>query len=232
MTARRIAALADIHGNLPALEAVLEEVRRAEPDLVVFCGDVALGFLEAETIDLLRSLPLDKRFVRGNCETEMVNQGRPDPERAAFLDAFEPVFSTDVDGLGRVLFCHGTPRSEDEILTEGSPPAAFAAALHDVAADVVVGGHTHMQFVRGVGEKIFLNAGSVGRPYGEPGAFWALLGPSIVLRHSVYDFDAATERLAGTAWGDQGGSLAHPPSRSEAIATFERMAGARGTPRH
>lgn len=222
---RRVAALSDVHGNLPALEAVLEEVGRAEPDLVVFCGDVALGFLETETIDLLRSLPGEKRFVRGNCETEMVGEGRPDPERASFLAGFEPAVEVAIDGLGRVLLCHGTPRSEDEILTEASPAAAFAAALEGVEADVVVGGHTHMQFVRGVGEKVFVNAGSVGRPYGEPGAFWTLLGPSIVLRRTTYDLEAAAKRLTGTRWADQAATAGSPPSRAEAIATFEGMAG-------
>ena len=225
---RRVAALADVHGNLPALEAVLEEVRQAEPDLVVFCGDVALGFLETETIDALRELALPKRFVRGNCETEMLAQQRPDADRAGFLAEFEPEVRVDVAGLGPVLFVHGTPRSEDEILTEASPVNVFAEAVSGVKASVVVGGHTHMQFVRGVGDQVFVNAGSVGRPYGEAGAFWALLGPSIVLRRTVYDLDAAARRLRDTEWAEDAATAATPPSREEAIAVFEKAAG-RGT---
>lgn len=225
MSVRRVAAISDLHGNLPALDAVLDEVRGADPDLVVCCGDVALGFLEAETIDRLRSLDLPTRFVIGNCDREMAAAGRPDPDRAAFLGGFEATVTAEIEGLGRVLFCHGTPRSEDEILTDASPAAAFEAALEGTEADVVVGGHTHMQFVRPAGDRIFVNAGSVGRPYGEPGAFWALLGPSIVLRRTFYDFEAAAQRLSGTAWAEHAASASEPPSRAEAVAVFERMAG-------
>jgi putative phosphoesterase len=222
---RRIAALADIHGNLPALEAVLAEVEREDPSLVVFCGDVALGWLEAETIDRLRGLPFPARFVRGNCDRDMAGEGRPDQDRAGWLSAFEATVEEEVEGLGRVLFCHGTPRSEDEILTEASPAEAFEAALRDVAADLVVGGHTHMQFLRPVGGPVFANAGSVGRPYGEPGAYWLLLGPAVVPRRTFYRLEEAASRLAGTPWAEHAGQLRHPPTRAEAIATFERMAG-------
>lgn len=225
MTVRRVAAVADVHGNLPALQAVMGEIEAAAPDLVVFCGDVALGFLEAETIDYLRSLKLPKRFVTGNCDRDMAAAGLPDPERARFLATFEPAVEVDVDGLGPVLFCHGSPRSEDEILTEASPPDAYAEALEGVAARIVIGGHTHMQFARPVGDRLFVNAGSVGRPYGEPGAFWALLGPSVVLRHTLYDLDRAADRLSGTAWAEHAAGASHPPARELAIATFERQAG-------
>jgi putative phosphoesterase len=225
VSVRRVAAISDIHGNLPALEAVLAEVVEAEPDLVVFCGDVALGFLEAETIDRLRQLPLEARFVLGNCDRDMAAAGRPDPERAAFLAGFERTVAVEVDGLGPVLFCHGTPSSENEILTEASPVEAFAAALDGVDASVVVGGHTHMQFVRGVGARVFVNAGSVGRPYGESGAFWALLGPSIVLRRTVYSLDEAAGRLSGTEWAEHAAAPNTPRARAEAVAVFERMAG-------
>lgn len=223
--ARRVAALADVHGNLPALEAALADVRKAEPDLVVFCGDVALGYLEAETIDLLRGLDLPTRFVLGNCDREMARAGRPDPERAAFLGGFEATVTVEVDGLGPVVFCHGSPRSEDEILTEASPAGAFDSALAGVGAAVVVGGHTHMQFARTVGGTLFVNAGSVGRPYGEAGAFWALLGSSVVLRRTVYDFAAAAGRLAETEWAEHAARAASPPPREEVIPIFERMAG-------
>jgi len=225
VTFRRVAAISDIHGNLPALDAVLSEAEESEPDLVVFCGDVALGFLEPETIDRLRDLPFEKRFVLGNCDRDMAAAGRPDPERGAFLATFERTVTVEIEGLGPVLFCHGTPRSENEILTEATPSDVFAAALDGVDATVVVGGHTHMQFVRGVGARVFVNAGSVGRPYGESGAFWALLGPSIALRSTVYPLEEAAARLAGTEWADHAAAANTPRARAEAIAVFERMAG-------
>ena len=69
----RVAAIADIHGNLPALEAVLGEVEREEPDLIVVCGDVASGPMPAETIDRLRALSR-ARFVRGNADRGLVDE--------------------------------------------------------------------------------------------------------------------------------------------------------------
>jgi putative phosphoesterase len=227
---RRIAALADVHGNLFALEAVLAELEPEEPDLVVFCGDVSLGWLEAETIDRLRRLPFASRFVRGNCDRDMAREGRPDRDRAAWLAEFEATVEEEVDGLGRVVFCHGTPRSEDEILTEASPAGAFSAALEGVEPGLVVGGHTHMQFVRPAGGRVFVNAGSVGRPYGEPGAFWLLLGPSIVPRRTPYPVEEAAAGMAATPWAEHADQLRQPPSREEAIAVFERMAGRGAVP--
>ncbi len=222
---RRVAALADIHGNLPALEAVLQEVEREEPSLVVFCGDVALGWLEPETIDRLRNLPFPARFVRGNCDRVMARDGLPDRDRGDWLASFEATVEEEIDGMGHVLFCHCTPRSDEEILTEASPAAAFEAALEDVGAGLVVGGHTHMQFLKPVGGSLFANAGSVGRPYGEPGAYWLLLGPTVVPRRTFYRLEEAASRMADTPWAEHAGQLRHPPSRTEAIATFERMAG-------
>src|SRR5712691_9444538 len=69
----RVAALSDIHGNLPALEAVLSEVERERPDLIVSCGDVASGPMPAETIEALRKLK-DARFVRGNADRGLMEE--------------------------------------------------------------------------------------------------------------------------------------------------------------
>ena len=225
MTFRLVAAISDIHGNLPALEAVLADLEAAAPDLVVCCGDVAAGYLEVETIDRLRALSIPARWVRGNADRGLVEEGSLDPERAAWLAGFEPSVEIDIVGLGRVLFCHGTPGSDEEILTEGSPEAAFTAALEGVDAGVVVGGHTHMHFVRPAAGRLFVNAGSVGRPYGEPGAHWLLLGPSLVARRTLYDFETARRRMAGTRWADDGYDLASPPGRAEVVPVFERRAG-------
>jgi len=74
----RVAAISDIHGNLPALEAVLEEIRRDQPDVIVVCGDVAAGPMPAETIDVLMQL-VGARFVRGNADRALIEEfdGRP-----------------------------------------------------------------------------------------------------------------------------------------------------------
>jgi diadenosine tetraphosphatase ApaH/serine/threonine PP2A family protein phosphatase len=93
------------------------------------------------------------------------------------LAAWPDTVALSVDGLGVVLFCYGSPRSDEEILTAATPEPRLRAALSGVARRVVVCGHTHMQFDRTLDGVRVLNAGSVGMPYGESGAYWLLLGP-------------------------------------------------------
>jgi putative phosphoesterase len=188
----RVAALYDIHGNLPALEAVLAEV---DADVVVVGGDTVAGPAPAETLERLRSLDADVRFIRGNADREVYEErqglappevmdfvrARLSPEQIDFLRSLPLTLS-----MGRVLFCHATPRSDEEILTRISPDERWREALAGVDAEVVVCGHTHVQFDRQVGEIRLVNAGSVGMPYAdEPGAYWALLdGTDVELRHT------------------------------------------------
>jgi len=212
----RVAALSDIHGNLPALEAVLSEVERERPDLIVSCGDVASGPMPAETISLLMTLPR-ARFVRGNADRGLIDEfdGKSpspmpgpfagwcakqiDPRQRDFLAGFEDVVAIDeVDGLGRVLFCHATPRNDVDVMSVETPVDRMRAHLWAVDAAVVVCGHTHMQFDRMVDRVRVVNAGSVGMPYGEPGAYWTLLGPSVQPRRTEYDLEAAAARIRAT----------------------------------
>ena len=214
----RVAAISDIHGNLPALEAVLAEVDRERPDLMVFCGDVASGPMPAETIDLLLTLQ-GARFVRGNADRGLIEQfdGKPRSDMAGpfadwcasqitrrhrdFLAAFEDsVVIEGVDGLGRVLFCHASPRNDTDVFTVKSPAERVRMLLAGVDANVVVCGHTHMQFDRMVDRIRVVNAGSVGMPYGRPGAYWAKLGPDVDLRRTDYDREGAAERVRAKDW--------------------------------
>jgi putative phosphoesterase len=190
----RIAALYDIHGNLPALDAVLAEV---DADVIVVGGDFAAGPWPAETLERLRALDLDVRFIRGNADRELVEtkQGLAPPEVIEFvrarlsqeqLDFLRSLPLTKM--IGRTLFCHATPRSDEEILTRISPDDRWQKALTGVDADVVVCGHTHVQFERRIGNVRLVNAGSIGMPYeDEPGAYWALLGPDVELRRTAYE---------------------------------------------
>jgi predicted phosphodiesterase len=204
----RVAALYDIHGNIPALDAVLADVERADVDLVVWGGDVALGPMPAETLARMRAV--GGRFVSGNCDREMVDDF--DADRASgwastwaraigrgdrdFLASFEPTVSLEIDGLGPTLFCHGSPRSDDERITRVTPDARLAPMLAGVAEQLVVCGHTHQQFDRRVGDHRVVNAGSVGMPYeGEAAAFWLLLGPDVELRRTDYDIAAVVGNL-------------------------------------
>ena len=214
----RIAALADIHGNLPALEAVLAEVDRENPDLIVVCGDVASGPMPAETIDLLKTLR-HARFVSGNADRGLIEafDGKTDAvmpgpfadwcakqitrEQRDFLSSFEPTVNIDdVDGLGRVLFCHASPRNDVDIFTVDTPSERVRKLMADVTASVVVCGHTHMQFDRTFNGLRVINPGSIGMPYGEPGAYWAMLGPDVVMRRTAYDLEAAAARIRALSW--------------------------------
>jgi putative phosphoesterase len=188
----RVAALYDIHGNLSALEAVLAEV---DADVIVVGGDTVLGPQPAETLERLRSLDGDVRFIRGNADREVYedNPGFAPPE--ALEHVREQLSAEQVEFLrslpltvtvGRVLFCHATPRNDEEIFTAISPDERWGEALAGVDADVVVCGHTHVQFDRRIGDIRLVNAGSIGMPYEhEPGAYWALLdGTDVELRRT------------------------------------------------
>jgi putative phosphoesterase len=190
----RIAALYDIHGNLPALEAVLAEV---DADVVVVGGDFVLGPWPQETYERLRALEGDVRFIRGNADREVIDEqpGRAPPELMEFArarlspDALEFLRSLPLTvSLGRVLFCHATPRNDEEIFTRISPDDRWQEALAGVDADVVVCGHTHIQFDRQIGDVRLVNAGSIGMPYErDPGAYWALFdGTDVDLRRTAY----------------------------------------------
>ena len=209
----RVATISDIHGNLPALEAVLADVERERPDLIVCGGDVASGPMPAETIELLMTLK-GARFVRGNADRGLVDQfdGKPPKEMSGpyadwcakqitsrhrdFLNSFQDkVVVDDVDGLGRVLFCHASPRNDTDVFTVETPEERMRTLLAGVDANVVVCGHTHMQFDRAVDQVRIVNSGSVGMPYGVPGAFWAMLGPKVDLKRTDYDREAAAVRI-------------------------------------
>lgn len=253
----KIAAIYDIHGNLPALEAVLADISTAEPNLILVGGDVASGPMPRETVALLMSLGERAIFIRGNGDREVVTyHDRPGyateeldeaaresefvrvtawtaaqlpREQRDFLESFVEHATFEIEGLGSTLFCHGSPRSDEEIITRASPDARVREMLAGVAQDVIVCGHTHMQFDRVVAGKRVVNAGSVGMPYeGRPGAYWALLGPDVSLRRTTYNFERAADQVrAGGMPGAEGfarENVLASPAADEATALFERMA--------
>jgi predicted phosphodiesterase len=246
----RIATLNDIHGNLPALEAVLADVEAAAVDRIVLGGDIAMGPMPRETLERLFSLGDRVVALHGNADRELVSvfDGGPpgrsisDEWREAagwasrslerrhrdYLAGLPPALTLHVDGVGEVLFCHATPRNDVEIFTEASPDERVAPMFAGVRSDLVVCGHTHMQFERRIGDVRVVNAGSVGMPYAEPGAYWLLLGPGVELRRTAYDLDAAAALVRATGFpmaeDFAANNVLRPPSTAEATATFERMA--------
>ncbi len=240
----RVAALYDIHGNLPALEAVLRDVREACADRVVVGGDVVPGPMPRACLERLSGLDVPVRFIRGNGEQDVLAQMRGGPidhvpERAreivrwsarelrteaAMLEGWPDALELRIPGCGRVLFCHGTPRSATEIFTRLTAESRMARIFDGVEADVVVCGHTHMQFERAVGGLRVLNAGSVGMPFGEPGAYWLLLGPDIEFRRTSYDAESVAERIRTTAYPQASEFAAHnvvrPPTEAAMLEAF------------
>jgi putative phosphoesterase len=230
----RIAALYDVHGNLPALEAVLAEVDTENVDAVVVGGDVLWGPFQSECLGALRAH--DATFVAGNCERDVRGavdesstwcRAQLSSEELDFVSRWPATVELQLDGLGSVVFCHATPRSDTEILTRTTPDADVVAAVSGTEADAIVCGHTHVQYDRRVdGAPRLVNAGSVGLPYqGEPGAFWALLGSEVELRRTPYDVGAALASVASSGFPSAadvfGESLRGTASAESATAYFE-----------
>lgn len=237
----RVAALHDVHGNLPALEAVLAAVELKGVDLIVFGGDVAAGLLPVETIDRLMEIR-DARFVMGNADrilVELFDAGggseeglidvwcaaQIDRRQRDFLASFEPNVV-----VGDVCICHATPHSDEAMFTRITPDDRVRELMQEVAQDVVVCGHTHMQFDRAVDGIRIVNAGSVGMPYGTTDACWALVdGTDVELRRTPYDLDAAAERLRGSGHSMRDRLIAEnvltSPPAEKVIAFFESQAG-------
>ena len=211
----RVAALYDVHGNLPALTAVLAQVDALAVDAIVVGGDVASGPMPVETLDALRAR--EALFVRGNADRVLDLRGANDgetwvrarwwvaerlgEERLAFLAELPLDLTVAIGGLGPVRFCHGAPGSDELTITRVTSDERLRGLLAGVDERVVVCGHTHMQFDRMVDGIRVVNAGSVGFPYeAEPAAYWALLEADVELRRTDYDVEAAVAAMAATGY--------------------------------
>lgn len=246
-TVARVAAVYDVHGNLPAFEAVLEAVEGENVDLVVVGGDVVPGPMPSECFDRLLGLGDRARFLRGNGENDLLSlhrgeglarvperihevmrwvEGRVRADQYTAMESWSASVRVRVEGPGDVLFCHATPFSDVDIFTERTPEAVLAPLFSRVDADAVVCGHTHMAFDRQVGAVRVVNAGSVGLPFGEPAASWALLSRTgIELRTTPYDLEAAHDRLARTEYpGLATFDVRKPPSATEMLDRFDAVA--------
>jgi predicted phosphodiesterase len=243
----RVAALYDIHANLPALEAVLRDVRKAGADRIVVGGDVVPGPMPRETIACLLSLDIPARFIQGNGDRVVASQMRgvepaevPEPHRGVIrwvaqqlqpeherlLESWPLTLRVAIPGLGDVLFCHATPRNDRDIFTRLTPEARLVPVFGGLDVPLVVCGHTHMQFDRMAGKVRVVNAGSVGMPFGEPGAYWLLLGRGVELRQAPYDLTGAADRVRATPYPQAeefaARNVLQPPSERETLELFAK----------
>lgn len=239
-----VLALYDIHGNVDALDAVLADPRAARPDAVVVGGDAVPGPFARATLERLDAIGVPLHWVRGNGEREVAAAVGTDPQqldemaaRTAALSAAELGedraqrlgelgLTVQLDG---VLFCHASPRRDDEMLSRLSSPERWAAALDGVSAGLVVAGHTHQQDDRRVGAVRFVNAGSVGLPYeGDGAARWLWIADGEPeLRHTPYDAATAGARILAAGWPDERsvrGALVDPVEPIVVTRIFEELA--------
>jgi putative phosphoesterase len=206
----RIALFSDIHGNLPALEAVLADIaRQANVDRTYCLGDlVGYAPFPNEVIDRIAGLGVPTLmgnyddgvgFERDDCGcayTTPADKARGDlslawtkahvtPERAAFLRTLLPELRITLDGQ-RILLVHGSPRRINEYLYADRPLASFRRLAASANADVIAFGHTHIPYTKLVDDVLFVNIGSVGKPKdGDPRACYAILNE----RHGAVDVE-------------------------------------------
>ncbi len=239
-----LAAIYDIHGNLPALEAVLQDVRKSRVERIIVGGDVVPGPMPAETLNYLLNLDIPVSFIQGNGEVAVIaamdgkdpgplpnqaleaiewNAKQLQPEHSRLLSSWPNTLSLEIKGVGKVLFCHATPRNENEIFTRLTSEDKLLPIFEKLNAEIVVCGHTHMQFDRMVGKTRVINAGSVGMPYGKPGAYWLLLGDTVELRHTPYDLKKASEIILDTNYPHAedfaANNVLQPPSEDKMLET-------------
>ena len=212
----KIAALYDIHGNAPALEAVLAEIADLQVDTIIVGGDVVAGPMPNECLDLLNAVEADIFYILGNAESDALTQlageivigvtpgspkeaewvaGELSGEHKLALQTWSDTVTMAVDGIGEVLFCHASPRNNVDLFSADSTDARMATLFGDVKAQLVVCGHTHMQFDLSFGELRIVNAGSVGMSFGRKHAHWLLIDNAVHFMRTEYDLEAAATRI-------------------------------------
>lgn len=245
----RIAALYDIHGNAPALEAVLADVAAAQVDAIVVGGDILAGPLPSECLTLLRDSDVPTYWIWGNGESDVLavlageevqGLGPKSAEIAEwvttqltsdekqFLQSWTMTQQFDLNTIGPVLFCHATPQNNVDVFTKLTPDDEAQQILGETMAPIVVCGHTHMQFDRQLGDVRVVNAGSVGMPFGGTGAYWLLIDDALRLQKTTYDLAAAAERIRQSNYPEAAqfaeGNVLQAPSEQDALTFMMQIA--------
>jgi predicted phosphodiesterase len=221
---------------------VLEEIARDPPDVLVVNGDLSWGPEPEATLAMADGLE-GAYLIRGNAESALLRlSGDPSsepsetevwmleqhaPGRIEQIQGWAGAVTVEVDGIGRIFICHGSPRGDQELVTPGTPGPRMRALLDGMELDVLVTAHVHLQFERQVLGITTMNAGSVGLQYGgTPAAYWAVIGPEIRLRRTPYALDEAERRVraSGLPTADRiVATLREPPSMEEIIEHAERL---------
>ena len=239
----RIATLYDIHGNLPALEAVIAQVHQLGVDQIVVGGDVVPGPMPNDVLDLLFGLEIPTAFILGNGDREVLsirNGGSahaiPERFRESVLWVADTLADTHAARVaqwvptvrfGDVLFCHATPRNDTDVFFEATDESKLKQMFEETGASLVVCGHTHMQFDRMVGKVRVVNSGSIGSPFGQTGAFWLLIDGGPRLMRTEYDLREAAERIGAARYPNAQEfalrSVLDPPSKEQVLERFREV---------
>ena len=223
----RLAIFSDVHGNIHALRAVLDQIKREAVDQVYCLGDVVgYGAFPNDVIELLHQTQIPTvmgnyddgtGFDRDECgcayrdeehrrlgdRSFQWTKAHVTAENKALLRSFRPEIRFELDGL-KFLLVHGSPRRVNEYLYEDRPEATFRRIAEAANGDVIVCGHTHRPYVKEIGGVTFLNVGSAGYPKdGDPRGCYALVEvrqgkAGVTFKRVAYDVGAATGAIRQT----------------------------------
>jgi diadenosine tetraphosphatase ApaH/serine/threonine PP2A family protein phosphatase len=237
-----LACLADVHGNTAALDAVLASEDFAQASAVAFLGCTTTGPDPHGVLERCADLNMPVFHLAGNgerwvldlasgvrqCEREVdewlvAAHGR---DGLATIGSWPGGLAVTHPPSGGLRLCHGSPRSDIELLTSLTGDDRLREATAGVEEAVVVHGHTHVQYVRNAVGKLIAGAGSVGLPYAAgPGARWALISGDVRLVVTPYDLDRAEALIAATGYPAEAylKTLRLPPSPEAKTADAEKL---------
>ncbi len=216
----KIALISDIHANLPALEAVWEDVQSQDPDSIYCLGDlVGYGAQPNEVVQFIRDnhVPTimgnydngvghdldscgcaytDKRLERLGELSIWWSRGHTTEQNKQYLRSLPKEIRLSENG-SEILLVHGSPRSLHEYLPEQRPTVTFERIAKVANCDIMLFGHTHIPYQKQVADTLFVNAGSVGRPKdGDPRACYVVLeNGEVTFRRVEYDMQSAARAI-------------------------------------
>ena len=182
----RIALISDIHGNKIALQAVLDNVAKEGVDRLFFLGDVAtLGPDPVGAIELLHDqnclcilgnhdeFMFDSNLAETYTEADEILtaidwcRDQLSADHLDFLRSFKPLLPVELNENQELLLFHGSPRSHMEVILATTGADDLDEIFSGYDAQILIGGHTHLQMIRQHRGKLIVNPGSVGSPFVE-----------------------------------------------------------------